>query len=96
VGELLDRIDSRELTEWEAYEAVAGPLGPARLDALFAQLMSVLANVNRSRRQRPYTAEQFMPQWDAEAPKQRRPEMSGEEMLRAAKRMTAADTARRG
>ncbi|WP_415840191.1 hypothetical protein [Nocardiopsis gilva] len=29
MGELLTRIDARELTEWQAYELVYGPLGPA-------------------------------------------------------------------
>lgn len=47
--------------------------------------MSVLANVNRGKRQRPYTAQQFMPKWDPEAPPERKPEMSGEEMLEAVK-----------
>lgn len=64
---------------------MAGPLGAARLDALFAQLMSVLANVNRSKRTRPYTTEQFMPKWDGSAPPERKAEMSGEEILRAVK-----------
>jgi hypothetical protein len=84
---LLGRIDAREVTEWQAYERVAGPLGDARLDALFAQLLSLTANVNRPKRQRPYRPEQFMPKWDPEAPPERRPEMSGEDILRAVKGM---------
>lgn len=47
--------------------------------------MALLANVNRAKRIRPYTAQQFMPKWDPEAPPERRPEMSGEEMLQAVK-----------
>jgi len=83
----LARIGARELTEWQAYEQVAGPLGDARVDVLFAQLMSVIANVNRGKSQRPYRAEQFMPKWDPGAPEQKRPGMDGEQMLRAVKRM---------
>lgn len=85
VGELLDRVDSRELTEWEAYERVAGPVGPERLDLLFASLMSTIANVNRSKKTKPFKPEQFMPRWDPKARPTPRPEMSGEDMLRAVK-----------
>jgi hypothetical protein len=49
-------------------------------------LASVVANVNRGRSQRPYSAEQFMPKWDKDARPDRRPEMSAEDMLRAVKR----------
>lgn len=92
----MSRIDSRELTEWQAYERVAGPLGAERIDILFARLMSVIANANRSKSQRPYSAEQFMPKWDPEALPDRRPEMDGEQMLRAVKRMHRGMAGRRG
>lgn len=81
MGELLDRVDSRELTEWEAYERVAGPIGQERLDELFAMLMTIIANVNRSKKQRAYETRQFRPKWDPEAPPERRPEMSGHQIL---------------
>lgn len=83
---MLARVTSRELTEWEAYERVAGPIGDDRFDRLFAMLASVIANVNRTKKQRPYRAEQFMPKWDPKAPVERKPEMSDEDMLRAVKR----------
>lgn len=51
-------------------------------------LASVIANANRSKRAKPYTPQQFIPKWDSKAPAEQRPEMSGEEMLRAAKRIT--------
>lgn len=73
-----------------AYERIAGPLGDARLDYLFANLAAVVANVNRSKRQRPYRPEQFIPKWDPEAPPERRPQMSGDEMLRAVKGINAS------
>lgn len=82
MGELLARIDSRELNEWEAYELVAGPIGRERDDQLFAQLQATIANAQRSKKQRPYKAEQFVPRWG-----RRRPDgpMSGEDMLRTVK-----------
>lgn len=87
VGELGERIDSREVTEWQAYERVAGPLGPGRTDYLFGMLASVVANVNRPKRQRPYRAEQFVPKWDVDAPPERRPEMDGHAMLAAVRKI---------
>ena len=65
---------------------MAGPVGDSRFDLLFAMLSSVIANVNRSKRSKPLKPEQFMPKWDSKARPERRPEMSGEEMLRAVKR----------
>jgi len=49
-------------------------------------LAAVIANVNRTKRQKPYQAEQFIPKWDRDAPPERPAEMSGEDMLRAVKR----------
>ena len=49
-------------------------------------LASVIANVNRTKSQRPYRAEQFIPKWDRDAPPERTPEMDGRDMLRAVKR----------
>lgn len=75
------------MSEWQAYEKVNGPLGGARLDALFAQLMALTANVNRGSKQTAFKAEQFMPQWDPDAPPERKPEMSPDDMLKAVKTM---------
>jgi primosomal protein N'' len=89
-GELLDRVGSRELSEWHAYETVAGPIGPARIDVLFARLMAQTANINRKKNSKALTAEDFMPRWDPQyerVTRERRPHMSGEDMLRAVKSM---------
>lgn len=86
--ELLSRVDSRELTEWAAYEAVEGPIGLGRLDHLFGMLAATFANSNRTKRQKPYTADQFMPKWEAKAEASR--EMDGEEMLRAVRGINKA------
>lgn len=84
-------MSSRELTEWEAYEAVAGPIGLGeRLDDLFAMLASVIANVNRGKGQRPYKAEQFKPKWERRAAVQQTGEMDPEQMLRTVKRIHKA------
>lgn len=82
---MLARITSRELTEWEAYENVAGPIGDERLDQLFGMLQATIANVNRSKRTRPYQTQQFLPRW-GKAPEAQGP-MSGEDMLRAVKKI---------
>lgn len=84
------------MTEWLAYEKVAGPLGAARTDLLMAKLMCTIANVNRGKGQKPYQVDQFMPRWDPEAPPERRPEMSGEEMLQAVKGLQRTMTRKRG
>lgn len=66
---------------------MAGPIGDGRFDELFGRLMATIANVNRGKRQKPYTAEQFRPKWDPSAPPERRREMTGEDMLREVKRI---------
>lgn len=85
VGEMLARVDSRELTEWEAYERVAGPVGDERLDHLFAMLQATIGNVNRSKKQKAYEPEAFMPKWGVAKPAPG--PMSGHEMLEAVKRL---------
>jgi hypothetical protein len=86
---LLARVSSRELTEWEAYEAVTGPIGDERFDHLFAMLASVVANVNRDRKQRPYPAEQFLPKWQAKQ-ETGNGETDPEQLLRTVKRLHKA------
>jgi hypothetical protein len=85
VGELLARIDSRELTEWEAYERLAGPVGDERLDHLFAMLQATIANVNRGKNQKAYESSGFMPKWGLA--KLDTGPMTGEEMLQAVKKI---------
>lgn len=80
---MLSRMSSAELTEWMAYEQVAGPLGPERIDQLVAMLASVVANANRAkgRKARP---KDYLPQWD------RRREQSWQEQLAAVKQINKA------
>ncbi|MFF2774862.1 hypothetical protein ACFVU3_08125 [Streptomyces sp. NPDC058052] len=81
VGELLARISSAELTEWAAYERIAGPIGPDRLDALTALQTAVIANGSRGKNQRPFTPSDFMPQWGG------KPRQTWQQMLAAVKTM---------
>jgi len=53
-------------------------------------LAAVIANSNRSKRAKPYRAEQFIPRWDSDARPERRPEMTGQEMLKAVKKINKA------
>jgi hypothetical protein len=66
---------------------VTGPLGPERLDYLFAMLQALTANVNRSKGQRPFKLDEFMPKWGRA--RQAGP-MTPEDMLRAVKRANKA------
>ena len=64
VAELLARVSSAELTDWIAYEEIAGTLGPERDDILNAILCATIANANRDRKTRKATPKDFLPTWD--------------------------------
>ncbi|MET0419012.1 MAG: hypothetical protein ABW022_23615 [Actinoplanes sp.] len=85
VGELLARVSSRELTEWEAYERVAGPVGDERFDHLFSMLQATIANVNRGKNQKAHEPSAFLPKWGVAKPDPG--PMSGHDMLEAVKRL---------
>jgi hypothetical protein len=59
-------------------------------------LASVIANVNRSKGQRPFKADQFKPKWERRKPVQQGEAMDGESMLRAVKRIHKAMGGRSG
>lgn len=61
--EMLARVDSRELSEWAAYERVAGPLGGARGDIQAGIIAATVNNVNRKKGARPATPAKFVPEW---------------------------------
>jgi hypothetical protein len=63
VSDLLDRIPARELTEWQAYEQLAGPIGPKRDDILTAQVVYTLASAFQSEKGRRPKLEDFIPDW---------------------------------
>lgn len=63
VEEMLARISSRELTEWQAYYTLE-PFGARQGYVQAAIVASTVANVNRGKDSRPFKPEDFMPQWD--------------------------------
>lgn len=83
VRRLLAETDSHELSEWMAYERVAGPLGGVRGDAQAAVVSATIANVNRSKGQRPTKVSEFLIEWD------QRPQ-TWQEQLAIAKRINKA------
>ena len=62
VRELLERVDSVELTEWRAYYTLE-PFGELVADQRHGILTSTLANVNRNPQKtpEPYTLRDFIP-----------------------------------
>ncbi|GGM14340.1 phage tail assembly protein T [Micromonospora yangpuensis] len=75
VAEMLSRISSRELTEWQVYEQLYGPLGGERDDRLAALVAHTVANTGRQRRA-PYPYDDFLMTWGSG-----RREQSTDEML---------------
>lgn len=83
---MLAELDSHELSEWMAFEQVYGPLGPERVDLLFAMLMATVANAAPRRKGKsPATPKQFLPRWD-----QNRPQQTPEEQLALVYQLNAA------
>ena len=60
MSELLQRCDSRELSEWQAFDAV-DPIGHMRTDYSVAMMMCMYANGNRQRGSKAHTVQEFMP-----------------------------------
>jgi len=60
VRELLLRMDSRELSEWMAYEQIE-PFGERRADLRSAIIACVIANAWRSPNRPPFRVQDFMP-----------------------------------
>jgi hypothetical protein len=65
VSELEERIESHELTEWQIYEAIE-PFGEQRADLRAGIIASTIANVNRGKGQKAFTATDFMPYLEKE------------------------------
>jgi hypothetical protein len=62
VRQLLQQIDSQELTEWMAYSTIE-PFGESVADYRHGIAVAALANVNRDhkRRREPFVPEDFIP-----------------------------------
>lgn len=83
VAELLDRVSSRELTEWMAFGQLE-PFGGRTQYIGHAITASTIANVYRGKGKSAYPIEQFMPTF--KPPK----EQTVEEMIQIAAMLTAA------
>lgn len=64
VGALLRSIDSRELTEWQIYERMYGPLGPVRDDHLASLIAATVANAFRDKG-KAADPKDYLPRWEA-------------------------------
>lgn len=84
VGELLGRIDSRELTEWMVYEKLTGPLGGRRTDYAAGIVAAAVTNANRGKGSPVRKAEDFVPQWGG---KTARRKLTPEELWAKAREM---------
>lgn len=56
---MLDRMSSREFTEWLAYYELE-PFGEQRADLRAALIASVIANAHRDPKKKPYKAADFL------------------------------------
>lgn len=64
VREAQEKIDSAEFSEWIAYAGVE-PFLIHRTENMLAIVASVIANVNRGKKTKPFTPEDFLPQYAA-------------------------------
>jgi Protein of unknown function (DUF4035) len=62
VGELLDTMDSVELSEWMAYDHLS-PIGDERQDLMSGIIASTIANANRSSSRAPFRPADMVPKW---------------------------------
>lgn len=60
MGELLDTVDSKELTEWQIFDSL-DPIGAWRDDYANGIACALHANMNRKRGSKPFTPQDFMP-----------------------------------
>ena len=60
VKQLLNTIDSRELSEWVAYDTIE-PIGSIRTDLAGGIISSTIANCHRGKNQEAFKATDFMP-----------------------------------
>jgi len=66
VYEAQHRISSREFAEWLAYDRF-DPIGGLRDDARAGIIAATIANCNRGKGQRAFTAADFMPEYEGNA-----------------------------
>lgn len=86
VRELLERIDSRELAEWQAYYGIE-PWGEERADQRTAEITVRLANYLRGEKQEPFDLYDFMPY--TERPDDERPAQPVDEQVAIVKALAS-------
>ncbi len=62
---MLSEISSRDFAEWMAYSRLE-PWGEERDDLRMGIIASTIANANRGKGQKPFTPQQFMPDFEPE------------------------------
>jgi hypothetical protein len=75
VRQLLSNLDSRELTEWMAYDLIE-PFGPWREDLRAGIISSTIANALRSKGGRTYQPADFLPQFGEQQQERMTPEQT--------------------
>lgn len=72
---MLRSISSKQFLDWVEY-AKREPLGRQRADYHAAQIVAMIANVNRDtkRRSKPYTLQDFLLKFEADPPKRKSPD----------------------
>lgn len=85
VGEMLERMDARELDAWMLYERVE-PFGDRVTQMMVAQLTALVANVVRGKGGREVKVEDLMPRFEADKTQ----EMDWREMKRRMQMLTQA------
>ena len=66
---MMRELSADEIVDWIAYYSIE-PFGEYKMDARFANLMALEANINRDpkKRRRPFTPDDFMPKPPAPPP----------------------------
>lgn len=68
---MLAEMSSAQFAEWRAYAQIE-PFGEDRADLRAGIVASTIANANRGKGQKPFTAQQFMPSFEPETEEQAR------------------------
>lgn len=87
VGEMLSRMDARELDAWMLYERVE-PFGERVTQMMLAQLTALVANVAKGKGGREVKLGDLMPRYEED-----KPEMDWREMKKRMQMMTRAAAA---
>ena len=75
VRQLLENLDSRELTEWAAYDLIE-PFGPWRADLRAGIVASTVANALRGKGSRAYDPTDFLPDFSGKPSEEMTPDQT--------------------